>query len=685
LEEFIGTNLLNKAGIGVLVIGLGFGAKYSIDHALLSASIRILLGYLSGTVMIALALRLKKQHENFSAVLLSGGMAVLYFMTYAAYDFYDLIPQTVALAIMVVLTASTVLAALTYNKEVIGIIGLTGGYAVPFLLSDGSGRVMILFSYITIINTGILVLAVKRYWKGLYYTAFILTWIIFASWHIFQYEPSSHFWISLGFSTIFFTIFLGTCLSYKLGRKEPLGIPDVVLMLSNSFIYFAYGYITIDSLESNEMFLTLFALFTALLHFIACIVIKKQQTIFKDIFFLVAGMVVVFLTLAIPISLEGNWVTVLWSTEAALLFWIGRVKQYPVYEKLSYPLMALSIVSLFHDWNNTYRSIDYFVYNYSTTVTLFLNVQFLTTLFVIACLAFCLWLGRQTEYPPAFHQDSDVEKALTFGLPLIIIFILYMGIYKEIDTFWIQRYADSEIRTGDGHRDSIFNADLLNFKTLWLINYSAIFAITLAAVNAVRLKNYFIGVISMVSNALVIFVFLTLGLEALNELRGNYLNDFFDPYFSSGLGNILIRYVSLALFVGLMIITHREMRKEIFSATVRQTGKVLMMTAGLILLSSELIHWLEIGGVDRTHDLPLTILWGAYALLLVVLGLRKDLAYMRITAIVLFGVTLAKLFVYDMKGMSTISRTIVMIVLGVLLLTASFLYNKFKRAPGTDV
>jgi hypothetical protein len=35
--------------------------------------------------------------------------------------------------------------------------------------------------------------------------------------------------------------------------------------------------------------------------------------------------------------------------------------------------------------------------------------------------------------------------------------------------------------------------------------------------------------------------------------------------------------------------------------------------------------------------------------------------------------------------MNTIAKTIVMIILGVLLLTASFLYNKYKRSTGNEV
>ena len=152
MEDFIGTNLLNKVGIAVLVLGIGFGTKYSIDHELINPLTRIILGYLSGGALLAIAMRLRSSHTPFSAVLLSGGMAVLYFITYAAYSFYGLIPQVPTFILMVVFTFFTVFASLRYDLEVIAIIGLAGAYAVPILLSEGSGRVVILFSYITVIN-----------------------------------------------------------------------------------------------------------------------------------------------------------------------------------------------------------------------------------------------------------------------------------------------------------------------------------------------------------------------------------------------------------------------------------------------------------------------------------------------------------------------------------------------------
>ena len=149
---------------------------------------RIILGYLFGLGLLVFAIRLKKNYENFSAVLLSGSMAIMYFITYSAYSFYDLIPQVFAFVLMVIFTVFTVTAAINYNKQVIAHIGLVGAYAVPFLLSEGSENVAILFSYTAIINIGILVISFKKYWKPLYYSSFLLTWLMYLMWFGSKYQ-----------------------------------------------------------------------------------------------------------------------------------------------------------------------------------------------------------------------------------------------------------------------------------------------------------------------------------------------------------------------------------------------------------------------------------------------------------------------------------------------------------------
>ncbi len=684
-EEFIGENLLNKVGIAVLVVGIGFGAKYSIDHELIDPLTRIILGYMSGIILLGIALPLKERHQAFSAVLLSGGMATLYFITYAAYTFYGLLPQTATFIMMVLFTAFTVFASMQYNLQVIAVIGLAGAYAVPLLLSDGSGRVVILFSYISIINCGILFLSFKRYWKALYYTAFVLTWITFASWYAFAFDRHLHASTSMLFSTLFFLIFYTAFLSYKLIRKETLGRWDVVCMLFNSFIYFGYGYLTIDAQPNGEEYLGLFTVLTALMHFGACLVIYKTQKTLGDSFYFVAGMVLVFITIAVPVQLEGNWVTLVWAAESALLFRIGRAKTFPVYERISYPLICLAFLSLLHDWYVNYPGFYYFTYEEVSPFRIFLNIQFLTSMLVGASFTWIFFMSKTITAVPGMGRESSGQRFLLIGLPLLALIVIYFGFYKEIEAFWNHRYAGSRIELSDSASSTYnqFDTALLEFKVLWLIIYSAFFA-TVLCILQVKWKTRVSGLACMVINAFVLLVFITSGLLSLTALRSGFLTQDLAQYYDRGAGHLIIRYMSVAAMLPLLWFNFSVSRQRFFNDQVRMVENLFFHFVTLVLLSSELVHWLELARVENTFKLFLTILWGGYALFLIVLGLSRDEKHIRVAAIILFAVTLLKLFVYDMEDMSTILKTIVMIILGVLLLTASFIYNKYKRSAGNE-
>ncbi|MDP5102126.1 MAG: DUF2339 domain-containing protein, partial [Nonlabens sp.] len=226
VEKFIGENLINKIGIIITVIGVAIGAKYSIENNLISPLTRIILGYLSGLALLVTGIKLKKNYTNYSAVLVSGAIAIFYFITFAGYSFYDLIPQAVAFVLMFMFTVFSVVAAINYNKQIIAHIGLVGAYAVPFLLSDGSGKVAVLFSYMAIINIGILFIAFKKYWKPLYFVSFALTWMIYSTWTFDEYVPSEHLVLGLGFTTITFLTFYVMFLAYKFIKKEDYQLVD---------------------------------------------------------------------------------------------------------------------------------------------------------------------------------------------------------------------------------------------------------------------------------------------------------------------------------------------------------------------------------------------------------------------------------------------------------------------------
>lgn len=215
LEKFIGENLISKIGIIVLIIGVGIGAKYAIDDNYISPLMLIVFGYFIGFALIGFAIKLKTKYHDYSAVVMSGGMAVMYFITYFAYSYYALISQLSAFSLMVIFTVFTVLASIIYNRQIIAHIGLVGAYAVPFLLSENSGNYAVLFTYITILNVGILAVSVKKYWKTLFYSSFVITWLIYVVWMINGYNSHIHFSLAMMLLFIFFLTFYLTFISAR--------------------------------------------------------------------------------------------------------------------------------------------------------------------------------------------------------------------------------------------------------------------------------------------------------------------------------------------------------------------------------------------------------------------------------------------------------------------------------------
>ena len=686
LEKFIGENLINKLGILITVIGVAIGAKYSIENELISPLTRIILGYLTGLGLLGFGIKLKKNYLNYSAVLVSGAMAIMYFISFFAYSYYHLIPQLFTFVLMFVFTAFTVIAASKYNKQIIAHIGLIGAYAVPFLLSDGSGKVAILFSYTAILNIGILIIAFKKYWKPLYYVSFALTWIMYLSWYFVDYSPSSHFGLALLFLTVFFSIFYVTFLAYKLNQKEKFGAFDIIMLLLNSFIFFGLGYSILSENSTGEQLLGVFALGNAILHFVVGLIIYQRKLADKNLFYFVIVLVLAFITMAVPIQLDGNWVTLFWVVEAALLFWIARTKQIATYERISYVLMLLAFISITQDWYEAYDASQY-SYGIKELSTIF-NVHFLSSMLFVAAFAFMAWTGRNKKYPSAIGAKNWLVQIFSVVIPVFLFLSLYLSIRFEIATYFNQWYGQSIVEItseGNTYASTQRDYDIRSFKMIWVLIYSLLFLASLSILNMKKLKNKFLGYAVFSINIIAIFVFLTQGLYVLSELRESYLKNELTSYFDSGAVNIGIRYVSFIFLLFIVFVT-RKFRKEHFKIRwLHHLFHIILHIVILWILSSELLHWLDIAGNNETYKLGLSILWGVYSLLLIVFGIWKNKQYLRIGAIALFGITLVKLFFYDISHLNTISKTIVFVSLGVLLLVISFLYNKYKNKISNEV
>lgn len=681
LEKFIGENLINKIGIAILVLGVAIGVKYSIDNELISPLTRIILGYFMGLGLIGVAIKLKKDYLNLSAVLLSGAMAIMYFITFAAYSFYQLLPQVPTFGLMVMFTIFTVIAALNYEKPVIAHIGLVGAYAVPFLLSDGSGKVGILFTYMAIINIGILAIAIKKYWKSLYFSAFGLTWLIFGSWFGINYVQETHLTLALSFLSIFFVIFYAVFIAYKLVQKEEFAKMDIVMLMLNSALFYGIGYAILDRHAMGTQLLGLFTLANAVVHFGVSSFIFQKKLADKKLFYLGMSLVITFITIAIPVQLEGHWVVLLWSVEAALMFWIGRTRAITFYEKMSYALMALASYCLYLDWLSGYEwEIWQGAEIISPKMLPIFNTHFLCSVVFIASFGFINYLNSTKAYletPQKWQLDI-----LLIAIPSIFVTAVYFAFYLEISHYFHQLYnSTAHVMKIEDYPAYFQNEDIRAFSALWLINYSLLFFSILALINVYYLKSRSLGIANILFSAISVFVFLTLGLIALGELRATYLVHDTDKFYTHGAINIGIRYISY-IFVTISLLTTYKYIKADFLQPMKFNlvllYDILLFGSILWIGSTELITWIEMSGSADSYKLGLSILWGIYSLLLIILGIYKKKKHLRIGAIVLFAITLVKLFFYDISNLNTIAKTVIFISLGVLLLVISFLYNKYK-------
>ena len=72
------------------------------------------------------------------------------------------------------------------------------------------------------------------------------------------------------------------------------------------------------------------------------------------------------------------------------------------------------------------------------------------------------------------------------------------------------------------------------------------------------------------------------------------------------------------------------------------------------------------------------VLWGVLAFVFLIIGIKKQVKTLRIIALTLLGLTIVKLFFYDISNISETGKIISFILLGILILIISFVYQKIK-------
>src|SRR5699024_11267100 len=112
-----GYQSLNRIVIGLLLIGVAFLFKYSIDQGWLIPAVRSAIGLGIGLFLFISGLRMSGEMNPFRQILLGGGIAVFYITGFATYQLYSFLPGAIIWAFMIVVTLLALLLSLQQDAR----------------------------------------------------------------------------------------------------------------------------------------------------------------------------------------------------------------------------------------------------------------------------------------------------------------------------------------------------------------------------------------------------------------------------------------------------------------------------------------------------------------------------------------------------------------------------------------
>lgn len=666
LERFIGENLISKIGIAILVLGIGYFVKFAIDKNWINEIARVGIGFLAGSVVLGFAHYLRQKFKAFSSVLVAGGIAVFYFTLTIAFQDYHIFSQTISFVLMSLVTAFSVFISLNYDREELAILSVLGGFAAPLMVSTGEGNYLVLFSYLLVLDTSLLVIAIYRNWSVLNGVTYVLTLLMYGIWlnqKVLNVELSDGvpYLGALLFGTAFYIIFLLGNLINQIKEKQAFRTYELSLILSNTFLYFSCG-MSVLGLYKPEL-KGLFTLLLASFNFGVTYFIFKQNRVDKNLFYLMLGLTLTFVTLVAPLQLEGSYITLFWAAEASMLLWLAQKSKLTIYRLASIPIWAAGLISMFIDWSN--------IYGASEMQTPVLNAAFMSSMsMILSSILYIRLLLKDEERSHeflGFAWDNNMHKRIMIYL---LIPLIYASFYIELDY----------------HLNQIF--ELSTQVGSYLFFYHLIFVSVLFRIYGKKPDNYYQSFIILMGIISLLGYSYYFGLSYIREINFivNAENGSSYAYW--------VHYFCMIPFIHQMIIWYQKMKEKWYQATA------WIVTVMLCFLLSTELQWqnlhanvtdmIEAQRLTQTgYDLAIElkeqmnksafpILWGLLAFVLLSFGIKRAYKPLRISALSLIGITILKLFIYDIKNVSEGGKIAAFILLGIVLLVISFTYQKIK-------
>ena len=287
----------------------------------------------------------KKGLAIFAQGLVGAGLPILYLSVYASFNFYHLVPQAAAFVLMSVVTITAFQQALRYDSFAVSLLGWFGGFLTPFLLNTGEANEIGLFSYMALLDAGLIVVLMKKTsWAALELLTLGATYITYNIWYLNDYEVEK-----LPVTVVFLTLFWGLFCVLDIARiiKPIASFPRLRQFAPslNAVLYYLALYTII-----NKNYHALMALVTILIgsvYFLTFQWSQRHDTINENTRNRYILSAVALLIIATGIQLSEFMLVAAWSIEGLALVWYGSYKNLRVVWSAAIALFAVSTIRLF--------------------------------------------------------------------------------------------------------------------------------------------------------------------------------------------------------------------------------------------------------------------------------------------------------------------------------------------------
>lgn len=416
-------NPIVKVGVLILFLGLSFLLHYVSEHSQLPISFRYLGVATAGVALLAFGWRLRKRDDSYGLILQGAGIGVLYLTTLAAMKLHPLLGAELGFVILVALVGLAVFLALRQNSQILMAIASLAGFAAPVLASTGSANHIFLFSYLSVINLGVLFIAWFRAWRALNLIGFISTFLLASAWGN-QYYQSDLFALAEFFLILFFVAYVLAAFLFARrtladasaddGLRQSLArvnYVDATLVFGVPFATYGLQYLMLKDFTYGAAIGALaYGITYAAL---AYLLFRNTGTRYRLLSETMIVLALVFSSLAIPLALDGNWTSASWAVEAAAIYWVG-IRQNRLFNRLFALLLLLG-------------SAYYFLLGLSSgSGWEALDGSWLGCIMLLLSLGFCWWQMRKADQQILHTAELILQPWLLFAACLFVGLLPYL-------------------------------------------------------------------------------------------------------------------------------------------------------------------------------------------------------------------------------------------------------------------